>query len=321
MEVVRAQGWEIRQEVRKHGISAGQVDKYYMPPNGDKRLTSLRKVRPELPLHAGQHSPPAALPGGLLLPAALPLARISRADAPRVCAGVGVPALWQGRQQQERARSQCSHGQHQRPGEPPAQRGRPQVSPEGKRLRACRRGCCLIRAGVIVARCSVQVQPDFDAARGGVAALLAAQAEAAADVAGEAAEDEEWSALGVAQGFGVAAAERVKRRRRKPGGTPGAYVSPLSLLRDSVVMQSAPPGPVCGLDARCLCAGSLPWPAVPTCSVCVRPIQGAPGSPDGEGDGRVPVLALSSPLPPAGKPTHDPHGSSRSRTLKDLLDC
>lgn len=26
------------------GVCPGQVDKYYMPPNGDKRLTSLRKV-------------------------------------------------------------------------------------------------------------------------------------------------------------------------------------------------------------------------------------------------------------------------------------
>lgn len=70
------------------------------------------------------------------------------------------------------------------------------------------------------------MQADFDAARGGVAALLAAQAEVAAegaaDGAAEAGEDDEWAALGL--GFGVAAAERVKRRRRKPGGTPGATV-------------------------------------------------------------------------------------------------
>jgi hypothetical protein len=38
------------------------------------------------------------------------------------------------------------------------------------------------------------------------------------------ARDEEWDELGVWQGFGVAAAERVKRRRRKAGGTPGSYV-------------------------------------------------------------------------------------------------
>lgn len=62
MEVVRAQGWEIRQEVRKHGISAGQVDKYYMPPNGDKRLTSLRKVRPA----TGHHGCGVSPSGGLL---------------------------------------------------------------------------------------------------------------------------------------------------------------------------------------------------------------------------------------------------------------
>ncbi|GAQ90840.1 hypothetical protein KFL_006910040 [Klebsormidium nitens] len=140
MEVVRAQGWEIRQEVRKHGISAGQVDKYYMPPNGDKRLTSLRKVWEYL--HFGKGA--------------------------------------SGRTARDRS----------------------------------------------AAGASTSDQADFDAARGGVAALLAAQAEVAAedaaDGAAEAGEDDEWAALGVGQGFGVAAAERVKRRRRKPGGTPGA---------------------------------------------------------------------------------------------------